>query len=97
VPRESVYDFTMYILAGMLVAGFICNFLVRPLGARWFLKPEEVTALQAKSQQSTEAAGSMGIGQWQLNATSVLAWLAVGIPITWGVWITLSNALVLFW
>jgi MFS family permease len=95
VPRESVYDFTMYILAGMLVAGFICNFLVRPLGARWFMKPAEVTALQAKSQQSTEAAGSMGIGQWQLNATSVLAWLAVGIPIASGAWITLANALVL--
>jgi MFS family permease len=97
VPRESVYDFTMYILAGMLVAGFICNFLVRPLGEQWFMKPEEVAALQAKSQQGTaQTAGSMGIGQWQLNATSVLAWLAVGIPITWGVWITLSNALVLF-
>jgi MFS family permease len=96
VPRESVYDFTMYILAGMLVAGLTCNSLVRPLGERWFMKPEEVAALQAKSQQSTVAAGSMGIGQWQLNATSALAWLAVGVPIAWGVWITLSNALVLF-
>jgi MFS family permease len=96
VPRESVYDFTMYILAGMLVAGLICNSLVRPLGERWFMKPEEIAALQAKSQQSAVAAGSMGIGEWQLNATSVLAWLAVGVPIAWGVWVTLSNALVLF-
>jgi hypothetical protein len=38
----------------------------------------------------------MGIGQWRLDTTSVLAWLAVGIPIAWGVWVTLSNALVLF-
>jgi hypothetical protein len=38
----------------------------------------------------------MGIGEWRLNATSILAWLAVGLPIAWGVWITLSNALVLF-
>jgi MFS family permease len=95
VPRESVYDFTMYILAGMLIAGFICNWLVRPLADRWFMKPEEVAALQAGA--STGAiAGSMGIGAWKLDATSVLAWLAVGIPLAWGVWITLSNALVLF-
>jgi hypothetical protein len=38
----------------------------------------------------------MGIGRWRLDATSTLAWLAVGIPIAWGVWITLANALVLF-
>jgi hypothetical protein len=38
----------------------------------------------------------MGIGHWRLDATSMLAWLAVGLPIAWGVWITLSNALVLF-
>src|SRR6202043_862232 len=27
VPRDAVYDFTMYILAGMLVLGFICNLI----------------------------------------------------------------------
>jgi hypothetical protein len=30
------------------------------------------------------------------DAKSVLAWLAVGVPICWGVWLTLSSALVLF-
>ncbi len=30
-----------------------------------------------------------------LDATAALAW-AAGIPILWGVWITLSRALVLF-
>src|SRR6202043_706499 len=47
VPREQVYDFTMYILAGMLVVGFVCNLLIRPLSDRWFMKDEEVEALQA--------------------------------------------------
>jgi MFS family permease len=97
VPRESVYDFTMYILAGMLVVGFICNFFVRPLADKWYMKDEEVAALQAKAAQaSVGPAGSMGIGEWRLNATSILAWLAVGIPIAWGVWITLKNAFVMF-
>src|ERR1700674_6116365 len=30
IPRDSVYDFTMYILAGMLVLGLVCNALIRP-------------------------------------------------------------------
>ena len=95
VPRDSVYDFTMYILAGMLALGFICNFLVRPLGERWFMKEDELLALRAKSQQGA-VSGSMGIGQWRLDATSVAAWLAVGVPIAWGVYVTLTKALVLF-
>src|SRR4029077_12360586 len=40
VPRDHIYDVALYVLAGMLVGGFICNLLVRPLDARWFMKPE---------------------------------------------------------
>jgi MFS family permease len=97
VPRNSVYDVTMYVLAAMLVGGFVCNYLVKPLADKWFMKDEEVTALQAASQAAAGATGgSMGIGDWRFDTTSILAWLAVGLPIAWGVWITLSNALVLF-
>ncbi len=98
IPREALYDTTMYILAGMLVLGFICNMMVKPLARHWFMKDEEVAALQARSTQAAALTtpGSMGIGQWQLNATSILAWAVVGIPIAWGVWITLSSAFVLF-
>jgi MFS family permease len=96
VPRNSVYDVTMYVLAAMLVGGFVCNYLVKPLADKWFMKDEEVAALQAQSQAATATRGSMGIGEWRLDTTSILAWLAVGLPIAWGVWITLSNALVLF-
>src|SRR6202158_2753694 len=49
VPRDHVYDVTMYILAGMLVGGFVCTFLIKPLADTWFMKPEEVAALQAKT------------------------------------------------
>ena len=97
VPRETVYDFTLYILAGLLALGFLCNLLVRPVAARWFMKEEEVAALQRHVQVATAApTGPMGIGAWRLDLVSVLAWLAVGIPMTWGVWMTLSSALLLF-
>jgi MFS family permease len=97
VPRAQVYDFTMYILAGMLVAGFICNLLIKPVDPRWYMTEEEVLALQAKTTSTAMAAdGSYGIGRGGLDGAAVVAWLIVGIPIVWGVWITLSKAWVLF-
>ncbi len=96
VPRTSVYDYTMYILAGFLVIGLIANALVRPLNARWFMNDRDVAALQARSASTLPEGGSFGIGGGGLSAVGVLAWAVVGIPIAWGVWITLSNAFVLF-
>jgi MFS family permease len=42
IPREQVYNQTMYILVGMLVVGLICNLLVRPLDDKWFMTDEEL-------------------------------------------------------
>jgi MFS family permease len=98
VPRDHVYDVTMYILAGMLVAGFICNFLIKPLADKWFMKPEEVAALQAKAAGAAAAtpSGSFGIGTGGLDARAALFWAFVGVPILWGVYITLKNAAAIF-
>jgi MFS family permease len=97
VPRDHVYDVTMYILAGMLVAGFICNLLVRPLADHWFMKPEEVAALQAKQGAAGVApSGSYGIGKGGLDAPALLFWLFVGIPLAWGVGKTLISAAKIF-
>jgi MFS family permease len=49
VPREAVYNQTMYILAGLLVLGFVCNLLVRPVAARFFMTDEEVAAIKKVS------------------------------------------------
>jgi MFS family permease len=91
VPRALVYDRTLYILAGMLVLGLICNLLVRPVAAKWFMDSVEVTSPAAQDAENGE-----GIGVGHLTLTAVLAWAGVGIPITWGVWITLSKSLLLF-
>jgi MFS family permease len=97
VPRDQVYDFTMYILAGMLILGLLANLLIKPLASHWFMKDEQVGALHAKSQAvNAGPSGSFGIGRGGLDGKAALAWLAVGIPILWGVWVTLSKSLVLF-
>jgi hypothetical protein len=33
-PKAGVYAITMYVMAGLLAVGFVCNALVRPLGPR---------------------------------------------------------------
>jgi MFS family permease len=98
VPRAQVYDRTMYVLAGMLVLGLVVNLMVRPVAARWFMTQAETAASQAKSANRVASgpAGDFGIGRGGLDAAALAAWAVVGIPILWGVWITLSNAFVLF-
>jgi MFS family permease len=93
IPRAQVYDRTMYILALMLVAGFICNLMVRPVAAKWFMTRNASGAAVASA---TPATRSYGIGTGGLTPVSGLAWAAVGVPLAWGVWVTLSKALVLF-
>jgi MFS family permease len=97
VPRDQVYDDTMYVLCALLVGGLIANFLIKPLPAKWFMPEEEVAALQARSAGATpEAVGSFGIGRGGLDGRAVIAWAIVGIPILWGVWMTLQKTSALF-
>ncbi len=97
VPRAQVYDFTMYILAGMLVVGFICNLMIKPVDPRWYMKEEEVAALQAKSQLDGGRAGRLVRHRQRRPRRRRGHCLADRRrPILWGVWITLSKAWVLF-
>jgi MFS family permease len=95
VSRELVYDFTLYILAGMLALGFLCNLAIKPLDKKWLMSEEDLTALQPTTQIQEEAA-LQDIGAWRLDGTVIAAWLAVGIPTAWGIWITMGSALALF-
>lgn len=93
----ALYTGTMYILAGMLVLGLIANALVRPLSDKWFMSDHEVASLQAKTAAANVGpTGSFGIGTGGLDAKAALAWAVVGIPLLWGVWVTLKSSLVLF-
>src|SRR3984885_185864 len=95
VPRDHLYDRTMYILCGMLVVGLICNFLIKPVAAKWYMSQEEVAKLQAASAGGVPS-GSFGIGKGGFDWQAAVFWLFVGIPLAWGVWITLKSAATLF-
>jgi MFS family permease len=100
VPPDQIYHPIFYVLAGLLVAGFICNLLIRPLARKWFMKDEEVKALQAAYHEAAAVTGVKTVAAapkgGRLGLVAVLAWAAVGIPLAWGIWITLDKALILF-
>ena len=94
VPRDQLYNTTMYILCAMLIAGLICNYLIKPVDRKWHMSEAEVAKLQAASASASASgpSGSFGIGFGGLDARAALFWAFVGIPLAWGVWITLQSA-----
>jgi hypothetical protein len=80
----------------MLIIGLICNFLVRPVNPKWYMSQEEVAKLQATSAAGTAPSGSFGIGRGGLDWQAAVFWAFVGVPLAWGVWITLKSAATLF-
>jgi len=97
VPRDQLYNTTMYILCAMLIAGLICNFLIKPVDAKWNMSAEEVAKLQAASAKSAAVeTGSFGIDRGGFDAKAALFWAFVGIPLAWGVWKTLESAIRIF-
>ncbi len=93
VPRDQLYNTTMYILCAMLIAGLICNYLIKPVDPKWHMSEAEVAKLQAATASTGAGpSGSYGIGRGGLDARAALFWAFVGIPLVWGVWITLQSA-----
>ena len=99
VPKAQAYDVTMYILSAMLVLGFLCNLLVRPVAEKDFMTDAEL-AEERRLAHDRAVAASVGSTAASSAATSpvmvLLAWAAVGIPLAIGVGITLQKAAILF-
>jgi MFS family permease len=93
LPREQVYNQTMYILVGFLVVGLICNLLVRPLNPKWFMTPEEFETEKRLSREKVKSSEVHSDGTHAHDKPSspvivALAWLAVGVPLVWGIYRT---------
>ncbi len=96
VSQEHVYDITFLMLAGLLVVGFVANLMVRPVAAKWFMSDAELAAFQADKAAMEGPARGTDIGAGGFSPMALLAWLAVGVPVAWGVWITLTKVAILF-
>jgi MFS family permease len=56
VPPAQAYNVTMYVLAGLLVGGFICNLAVRPVADRWFMSDADVERERSLLKQAAGGA-----------------------------------------
>lgn len=99
IPREQVYNQTMYILVGMLVIGLICNLLVRPLDKKYFMSDAELAEEKRLAHDRAQAA-EVGHGTMTFRPSSHLlvglAWAAVGVPLAWGVYRTVLSVMKFF-
>ncbi len=99
LPREQVYNQTMYILVGMLVVGLVCNLLVRPVADKHFMTEAEL-AEEKRLAHDRAITADTGHGSSVRHQSPMLlvvaAWAAVGIPLAWGVYRTLLSVMQLF-
>jgi MFS family permease len=100
VPPAQVYDLIAYVLCGLLALGFLCNLLVRQVASKHYMTEAELDAERKQVNEAVRLAGLSETQQMRLDRTPasrlVGAWAAVGLPILWGVCITLQKAWVLF-
>jgi len=100
IPRAQVYDFTMYILAGLLALGFVCNLLIRPVDKKYFMSDEELARERKLAHERAAQSELAADGTSRVKPVNpvyvVLAWAAVGVPLIWAISITLDKVATLF-
>jgi MFS family permease len=94
VAKAAAYNTTLYIMAGLLVIGLLCNLLIRPVDARYHMRtapgasPTADTAASVALRPVTPLTTSPGLVAG--------AWALVAVPLLWGVYETALNATKLF-
>ncbi|MEJ0052977.1 MAG: OFA family MFS transporter [Methylovirgula sp.] len=92
VPHAQLYDMTLYVMAGLLFVGFICNALVRPVDSKHWMTDEESAREKAHLHEDKVAADAATAARGQFGVAGIIAWAAVGIPFLIGLYIALSKA-----
>jgi MFS family permease len=102
IPNEAAYNMTLYVLAGLLFAGFICNLLVRPVHKRHFMSDEELEKERKLSHTSNgHSAADMADEKWTKPSAAswvevAIGWTLVGVPLAWGILKTVEKAACFF-
>jgi MFS family permease len=100
VPRAGAYALTMYVMAVLMIAGFVCNALVRPLPTRAATRRDDgdtVDAEHAADDPSRDPPTTSRVpADHAPIARLMVAWLWVGVPAVWGVGEVFRRALALF-
>jgi hypothetical protein len=89
----------MRIMAGLLLVGFVCNALIRPVDTRFTEEYETANNARDRRQSMPIAVSADATSRSDGSAAKVellLAWTVVGVPLAWGVSQVLKKSLDLF-
>jgi len=56
VPVAQAYNTTLYVLAGLLVIGFLCNLAMRPVEAKYYMTDQELNDVRARAHETAASA-----------------------------------------
>ena len=100
VAKADAYTVTMRIMAALLVVGFVCNALIRPVDARFAERVDESTRPDREQNESVPTAPSASRAEPGAGGSAgvklALAWTVVGVPLVWGVSQVFKKSLDLF-
>lgn len=102
VPFDQIYAPIFMVLAGLLVVGFIANFLVKPVDEKYYMTDAELEG-ERKLAHEKSALANAGKNTSDTNLAPagnpvlvIIAWAFVLIPISYGIWSTIQKAWGLF-
>jgi MFS family permease len=96
VVQSLVYNRTLYVLSGLLLLGFICNFFIRPVSEKNYMTGEQLKRETNLQHESHAAEDAENAARGRAGAMGIMAWLAVGVPFLIGLYIALEKAAALF-
>ena len=93
MEHQLVYNGTMYILAGMLVVGLVANLLIKPIDTKWFMSEAELAEEKRLAHERFVGSTVNGVAASQSSGLvlGLVGWIAVLVPLLWGLQMTLKN------
>lgn len=89
ISKERSYDLALWMMAALLVVGFVANLLVKKMVSTQPLPPSAKPSLANQAKIVSNATDEQS---FKSNLLMVLGWCAVMVPLTWGVSMTLLKA-----
>lgn len=99
VPASQAYNVIMYVLAALLLLGFVCNLLVKPVAEKHYMTDAELEAERKLAHEKAAKLNGDKVESQQAESHPLLAvvvWTLVAIPISYGIFSTLQKAWILF-
>ena len=92
MAHDKIYDRTLYVMAGLLACGLVCNLLIRPVDPKYTMSDEELAVERVLQREDRVDSSSTTAARGPLSVAGVLAWIAVGLPFLIGLVIALQKA-----